>query len=125
MEVCKEHGIVLTAYSPFGGNPRPTKEGVREVSATRKSLWEDEVIKNIAQKYNKEVSHVLIRFQIQRGVAVIPKSVTPERVIDNGNVFDFELSQEDMTALMALNRGERIVVREMLKNEKGYPFLQE
>lgn len=124
-KTCDKHGIVLTAYSPFGGNPRPTKEGGREVNETRKSLWEDEVIKNIAQKYNKKVSHVLIRFQIQRGVSVIPKSVTTERVIDNGNVFDFELSEEDMKALMALNRGERIVVLEMLKNEKGYPFLQE
>lgn len=124
-KTCDKHGIVLTAYCPFGGNPRPTKEGGREENATRKSLWENQVIKNIAQKHNKKVSHVLIRFQIQRGIAVIPKSVTVERVIDDANVFDFELTQEDMASLMALNRGERIVVLEMLKNLKGYPFSQE
>ena len=122
-KVCDKHGIVLTAYSPFGGNPGPLKEGIDHVP--KKSLWQDSVIKNIADKYGKKVSHVLIRFQLQRGIAVIPKSVTPERIVDNANVFDFELSEEDITALKALNRGDRTVALEMLKSAKEYPFLQE
>ena len=123
-QVCDKHAIVLTAYSPFGGNPSIIKEGM-QYHVLQKSLWQDPVIKNIADKYNKKVSHVLIRFQIVRGIAVIPKSVTAERITDNANVFDFELSQEDITAPMALNRGERTVALDMLKNAKEYPSLHE
>ena len=62
----------------------------------------------IAKKYNKTVSQIVLRWEIQRGLIVIPKSVHKERIIENAGIFDFTLSDEDMHAIFALNRDERV-----------------
>lgn len=70
------------------------------------SLLEDPKIIEIAKKYNKSSAQILIRFQVERGVVVIPKSVTKERIISNIDVFDFKLTPEDLAAIESFDRGE-------------------
>ncbi|XP_014292194.1 aldo-keto reductase family 1 member C15-like [Halyomorpha halys] len=70
------------------------------------SPLEDPVINEIAKKYNKQPSQVLLRYMIEYGVAVIPKSINPARIKQNFDVFDFELTKEEFETISALDRGE-------------------
>ncbi len=81
--------IQLEAWAPFG-------EG-------RKGLFENPVLKAIGDKYGKTTAQVILRWHIQRGVVVIPKSVHKERMKENLDVFDFVLSDEDMAAIRTLD----------------------
>lgn len=88
---CKENDIVVTAWSPLG----------------RGNVLQDETIKAIGEKYDKSIAQTIIRWHLQSDHIVIPKSVTPSRIEENANVFDFELSTEDMATIDNLNRNER------------------
>ncbi|XP_058388793.1 1,5-anhydro-D-fructose reductase [Diceros bicornis minor] len=109
---CQSRGVSVTAYLPLGGS----KEGV--------DLMDDPMIQRMAQKYNKSAAQILIRFQIQRNVIVIPKSITPKWILENiqESVFDFELSEEDMNVLLCLNRNLRLARFPIAENHKDYPF---
>lgn len=91
LEVMKEYHVVPEAWAPLGGG--------------RYNPFEDEMLKAIAQKYQKTVGQVLLRWNIQRGVVVIPKSTHVERIIENIDVFDFTLTNEEMTQISSLNQG--------------------
>ena len=84
-----KYDIRLEAWAPFG-------EG-------RNGLFENEVLKQIGDKYGKTTAQVMLRWHIQRGVIIIPKSVHKERMIENFNVFDFTLSEEDMQKIAQLD----------------------
>ena len=86
----EKYNVQIEAWAPFG-------EG-------RKGTFDNEVIMNIAKKYNKTTAQVMLRWNIQRGVVVLPKSTHKERMIENINVFDFTLSDEDMAAITALDK---------------------
>ena len=62
----------------------------------------------IAEKYNKTVAQLVVRWDLQKGVVTIPKSVRKERIISNADVFDFEISAQDMARIDELDRHERI-----------------
>ena len=85
----KEYDIRLEAWAPFG-------EG-------RNGLFENEVLKAIGQKYGKSTAQVMLRWHIQRGVIIIPKSVHKERMIENFNVFDFALDANDMNQISQMD----------------------
>lgn len=85
-----KYGIQLEAWAPFG-------EG-------RGDMFNLPQLKAIADKYHKTVAQVILRWHLQRGIVVIPKSTHIERMEENFNVFDFELSQEDMTTIEALDK---------------------
>lgn len=70
------------------------------------NLFENETIMNIADKYGKSTGQVILRWLLQRGITVIPKSVHPQRMAENINVFDFELSADDMKTMASLEKGE-------------------
>jgi Aldo/keto reductases, related to diketogulonate reductase len=91
-EFCAKHGIQLEAWSPL-------KQG---------QLLNEPTIAKLASKYGKSVSQIIIRWDLQNGVVTIPKSVKPHRIAENGSVFDFALSDEDMALLNSLNRDERV-----------------
>lgn len=93
-DYCKDNGIQLEAYAPF-------------MSAHIKHLLENEVMDKIAKKHNKTITQVNLRWFIQRGIVVIPKSVTPSRIKANIDVFDFELDATDMQEIRALNQGKK------------------
>ena len=84
-----KYHIQLEAWAPFG-------EG-------RKGLFDNPVLKAIGDKYNKTTAQVILRWHIQRGIVVIPKSTHKERMKENLFVFDFVLSDEDMAAIKALD----------------------
>lgn len=99
---CDAHDITLTAYSPLG-NP-----GSQVNTASDKDkLLKDVVVNRLADKYKKSVGHILLKFQAQRGIIVIPKSVSPDRIKSNIQIFDFELTAEEIKELEALDRGYR------------------
>ncbi|MFD8588008.1 aldo/keto reductase [Streptomyces sp. NPDC059637] len=88
-----EHGIATEAWSPLGQG---------------KGLLEDPVIVSVAERHGRTPAQVVLRWHLQLGNVVIPKSVTPSRIAENIDVFDFELDGADMTALAGLDRGERL-----------------
>jgi diketogulonate reductase-like aldo/keto reductase len=71
----------------------------------RNDIFQNPLLMAVGSKYNKSIAQVILRWLIQRGVVVIPKSVRKERMEENINVFDFELSDEDMTAIGTLDTG--------------------
>ena len=87
-----EHGIATEAWSPL---------------AQRAGLVEDPVVTGIAEQLGRTPAQVVIRWHLQQGNVVIPKSVTPERIVSNFDVFGFELSPEQVDALTGLDRAER------------------
>ena len=87
LEACEEHQIVLEAYSPLGTG----------------SLLGDETVRQVAERNGRTPAQVLIRWCIQKGLPTIPKSTHRERLEENAQVFDFELSAEDMAELDALD----------------------
>ena len=107
VEFCEVHGIVPEAYSPLG---RPGAEPARVfLKAPTQRLIDDATIVEIARTHTKTPSQILIRWAIERGCVVIPKSVTPSRIQENIAVFDFTLTEEDMHAIEKLERNARIV----------------
>ncbi|MEK4487112.1 aldo/keto reductase [Psychrobacillus sp. FSL H8-0484] len=90
-EYCAEKGIAITSWSPLA----------------RGGLLEEPTLQRISGKYGKSTAQTIIRWHLQHDLIVIPKSITPARIADNINVFDFELSFEDMKNIDALNLNER------------------
>jgi diketogulonate reductase-like aldo/keto reductase len=90
---CKDHNIQVESYSPLmhGGN-----------------VLNDNLIKQIADKYNKTIAQVVLRWHIQNNLVAIPKSITPDRIRENINIFDFELDANDMQIIDAMNSNTRI-----------------
>lgn len=87
--IMREYKVQIQSWAPFA-------EG-------KNNLFSNEVLVAIAQKYNKSVAQIVLRWLIQRDVVVIPKSVRKERIVENFNVFSFEIAQEDMDTIATLD----------------------
>lgn len=87
---CEKYGVQIEAWAPFG-------EG-------RKDMFQNPTIAEIGKKYGKTVAQVILRWELQRGIVVIPKSTHIERMEENFNVFGFTLSGEDMRVLATLDQ---------------------
>lgn len=90
-QFAEQHNIAITSWSPLG----------------RGKVLADEAILQIGEKYNKSVAQTIIRWHLQNDLIVIPKSVTPHRIEENAQVFDFELTAADMKLLDSLHRDQR------------------
>lgn len=86
------------------------------------SLFGAPIIKELAAKYGKTAAQILLKFQVQRGLSVVPKSVTKERIVQNIDLFDFDLTAGELASLEAMDTGERHVNVANLAGAKNYPF---
>ena len=86
----KSHGIQLESWAPFAQG--------------KNNLFNNKLLKAISGKYNKSIAQVVLRWLIQKEVVVIPKSANRERITENFDVFDFELSSDDMTTIKSLDK---------------------
>lgn len=91
-EIMKKYGVQIESWGPFA-------EG-------RKDMFNNDVLKSIGSKYGRTAAQVILRFLIQNGVVVIPKSTHKKRMIENFNVFDFTIDDEDMKQIAALDDKE-------------------
>jgi 2,5-diketo-D-gluconate reductase A len=85
----QENGVQIESWGPFA-------EG-------KNNIFQNEVLRSIAEKHQKTVAQIILRWLTQRGIIAIPKSVRQERIEENFNVFDVELSPEDMVAIATLD----------------------
>ena len=90
----KDNNVQIESWGPFA-------EG-------RNNMFQNEILVSIAERHNKSVAQVILRWLMQREVVVIPKSVRKERIVENFNIFDFELSQEDMEKIALLDTKESL-----------------
>lgn len=88
-EIMKKHGTLMEAWSPF--------------TAGKKDVFHNETLVSIAKKYKRTVAQIILRYFVQRGIIVIPKSCKRERIIENISVFDFSLDSVDMKKIDALD----------------------
>jgi diketogulonate reductase-like aldo/keto reductase len=90
---CEKRGIACEAWSPLGGDGG--------------KLLDDPVLKKIAEKCGKSVAQVILRWDLQKGIITIPKSIHQARIVANANLYDFELSANDMKAINKLDQDQR------------------
>ncbi len=93
-EIMKNYGTQIESWGPFA-------EG-------RGDMFTNPILSEIGKKYNKSAAQVILRWLIQRNVVVIPKSVHKERIIENFNIFDFELSADDMNKIKSMDTGKSL-----------------
>ena len=91
-KILKDENIQHQSWGPFAEG----KEGI----------FENELLKSIGKKYNKSIAQVILKWLIQRDIVAIPKSVKIERMVENINIFDFELSNEDMSKIATLDKNQ-------------------
>lgn len=91
-DFCKKHEIQIEAWSPLAQG----------------ELLENGVLKEIAQKYNKSVAQIILKWDLQNEIVTIPKSVKEHRIIENADIFDFQLAPEDMDKINSLNENRRV-----------------
>lgn len=100
---CREQQIAVTAFSPLGA-PSYLPLGMAE---KEESVLRDPLIVRIADQHGKTPAQIVLRWGVQRGAAVIPKTSRPERLVENIALFDFELTADQMQAISELNRNRR------------------
>lgn len=88
IDYCQDHGIAVQAYAPLA----------------RGAYLDNDIFCVLGTKYARTPAQIGLRWAVQKGISVIPKSVNPERIASNGNIFDFTIDQEDMDLLDSLNQ---------------------
>jgi len=116
IDFAKSKGIAITAYSPLGSPDRPwAKPGDPQ-------LMDDPKLIELAKKYNKTPAQVLLRYQVDREIITIPKSVTKSRILQNFSIFDFKLAAEDITYLNTFDCNGRLCPLTAGFGHKYHPF---
>ena len=100
-EFVEKHGVVVTNYSPLA-NPGKYSDGPGR-------LLDNPVVVELGNTYSKTAAQILIRWGIDKGAVVIPKSVKESRIKENMDVFDFQLTADDVAAIDALDQGHRFL----------------
>ena len=95
----QEHGILTQAWSPIGG--------ITSYRDSARRSFDEPVLLAIGAKYGKSAAQVMLRWHIQKGIQVIPKSTRPERIAENFDVFDFDLTGDEVAQIDALDTGQR------------------
>ena len=99
---CSTKGIKVTGFSPLGAKSYSWLDGDVQVA-----VFDEPILKRIAAAHQKSVAQICIRWQVQRGLTVVPKSCNPGRLSENLDVFGFELTEQDMTDIATINKDRR------------------
>lgn len=119
IEFCQNKGIHVAAYAPLAGfAPNKRKE------KGWPTIYTDETIGGIAKKHHKTPAQVALRFLLQRQLAVLPKSENPDRIRENFEALDFELTSEEMNEIYKCDRGMRLCDDDCV-DHRDYPFNEE
>ena len=94
-EYVSKYGIIIESWYPFGGRGHTSEN------------FNNEVIRDIATKYNKTSAQIILRWQLQAGYIVIPGSSNPDHILENYSIFDFSLNEEDMKNIADINKNQR------------------
>ncbi|CAN8009311.1 unnamed protein product [Ixodes pacificus] len=110
---CKNHGVAVTAYAPLGKTsgaiPKLIGEralGVRSSMASHPLI--DPAVVDLARRLHRTPAQVLLRYQVQRGLAVLTRSENPDHIHENFKIFDFQLTPDQMSMLQGLDRNLRL-----------------
>jgi D-xylose reductase len=103
MRLARQYDIQVTAFSPLGA----LSYLELDMAGAAESVLEQEVVKQAAQRLGKTPAQIVLRWGVQRGNAIIPKTSRPERLIENLAIFDFELTSQEMDGISALNSNRR------------------
>jgi len=117
IKFCQERNVSVSAYSPLGGSQTIRK------GKTLPSIYTDETLTAIAEKHKCTVAQVALKYQLNRGVCVIPKSARRERMIENFQAVNVKLTREDMTEIDKLDNNIRLCI--MFTEHVHYPFNEE
>ncbi|XP_070211386.1 aldo-keto reductase family 1 member B1-like isoform X2 [Littorina saxatilis] len=112
VDFCRSHGMTVTAFSPLA------KGGATYAGKQMENILEDSRVTEIAAKHKRTPAQVVLRMSLQRGICVVPKSCTASRIKENFQIFDFTLSEEEMSSLSSMNKNKRLVTLEVL-GQKG------
>ncbi len=104
-DYCDSHGIILTAYSPLGSSDRPANR----IAENEPKLFENSVIREIAEGKGRSAAQIMLAWAVNRGTVVIPKSVNADRLKQNLEAADIELSEEEMEKIKAVNENYRFI----------------
>uniref|UniRef100_A0A0N5AEN6 Aldo_ket_red domain-containing protein n=1 Tax=Syphacia muris TaxID=451379 RepID=A0A0N5AEN6_9BILA len=117
---CKEKGIAVTAYSSLGNPGMPCFRKKEDPN-----ILEDPVLKKIGAAHSKTSAQVALRWALQNNINIIPKSVTEKRILENFNIFDFNLTVHEMKEMDRLDRNWRIVSVTRDSSHEHFPFNDE
>ncbi|XP_040823963.1 prostaglandin-E(2) 9-reductase-like isoform X8 [Ochotona curzoniae] len=127
LDFCKSKDIVVVAYSALVNEKSMLCFSTfsSRVDQSSPVLLDDPVISSLAEKHKRTPAQIALRYQLQRGVVVLAKSFNEKRIKENIQVFDFQLSSEDMKALDGLNRNLRYTTADIFAGHPNYPFSDE
>ncbi|KAK6760464.1 hypothetical protein RB195_021797 [Necator americanus] len=120
-DICKKHNISLTSYATLGSPGRVNfslPSGAKLEWAPAANDLDNPNVKKLAEKYNKTPAQILLRYVMDRNIAVIPKSVNASRIAENFNVFDFALDQQEIKELEATPHRQRLFLQDFME---GHP----
>ncbi|CAJ0587048.1 unnamed protein product, partial [Mesorhabditis spiculigera] len=127
-EVCKKHNISLTSYATLGSPGRVNftlKSGAKLNWAPAPSALEDAAVVELAKKHNKTPAQVLLRWAMDRGIAVIPKSVNADRIKQNFELFDFHLEKDEVEKLNKVSHHQRLFLQDFMEGHPEDAFANE
>ncbi|XP_033753028.1 aldo-keto reductase family 1 member A1-like [Pecten maximus] len=113
---CRQNKMTVTAYCPLA-HPSTSRKIEGEPV-----IFDEQLLKDISSAKEKSIAQVVLRFLLQRGIVVIPKSITPTRIKENLQLYDFDLSESEMKQIAGLSGNFRIVKEDKVSSHKYYPF---
>jgi len=116
VDYCKTNNITVTAYAPLANKDSPLRTGKEP------SIFDEPILQELSKEKGKSIAQIVLRFLLQRGIIVIPKSITPTRIKENFDVFSFDLTDDEMSKIWSLDKNLRIWVEKWASIHKDYPF---
>ncbi|KAK6760475.1 hypothetical protein RB195_021805 [Necator americanus] len=127
-EICKKHNIALTSYASLGSPGRGQFKRLTDAKIEWADVprdLDDPNVKKLAEKYKKTPAQILLRYVMERNIAIIPKSVTPSRIAENFNVFDFALKPSEIEELESTAHHQRLFFFDFMEGHPEDPWAAE